>query len=137
MQKSIEQLESEILACFEAQGIEDGRLDASNIDYSSIFNYVTDGGDDLSDPEFQRKSAIEHFSSLLQAALIGDRETIEQIVCKELNYCMANDDERIQIVKATLDGVLSAALSFPVPLVTLCEYVVRKRWLNPMCGCES
>lgn len=137
MQKSIEQLESEILACFEAQGIKDGRLDPNKIDYSFIFNYATDGSDDLSDPEFQRKSAVQHFSGFLRASLLGDQEKIEQIVCKELNYCIAKDEEKIKIVKGALDGALSAALSFPVPLVTLCEYVVRKRWLDPMCGCES
>lgn len=135
--RSEEQLEAEILGCFEAHYIDQGLLDPKNIDYSFVFNYVTDGSEDPSDPEFQRKIAIQHFSALLHAAIFGKKEEIEQIICKELDYCSAKSDERVQIVKATLDGALSAALSFPVPLVTLCEYVVREKWLNPMCGCES
>ena len=132
-----EQLEAEILGCFEAHYINKGLLDPNNIDFSFAFNYVTDGSEDPSDPEFQRKSAIQHFSAFLHAAIFGEKEKIEQIICKELDYCLAKSDEKVQIVKATLDGALSAALSFPVPLVTLCEYVVRKKWLDSMCGCES
>jgi len=137
MEKTIEQLENQILDCFEQHYIKAGKLDPVNIDYSFVFRYKAPIGEDFSDPTFQRKMAIQHFSALLQAAIHRDSDRIEKIICNEMKYCDARNDERIQIVKGVLDGLLSAAIGFPVPIITLCEYVVRRKWLEPLCKCES
>lgn len=135
MQKTIEQLENQILDCFEQHYIKKGKIDPQNIDYSSVFHYVAP--EDPSDPTFQRKMAIQHFSALLHATIHRDSNRIKKIICNEMKYCDAKKDERIQIVKGALDAALSAALGFPVPIIIICEYVVRRKWLDPLCECES
>jgi len=122
MERTTEQIESEILSCFESHYIKEGLIDPNNIDYSYVFHYVTDEEKGPLDRELQRKSAIQHFSALLQAAITRDQERIKRVICDDLKFCDAKKDEKVGIIKATMDGILSAALSFPVPIVTLWEF---------------
>ena len=137
MQHSIDALESDIIGCFEREMIAHGRLDPQSLDYSYVLPQVVYDRRINKNIDYQRTIAMQLFRWILYSAVIRNQKLIINKICKELNYCAAEDGERVKIVVDTLGAVLSTTLGFLVPRATLSEYVVRRKWLEPICNCQD
>ena len=137
MQHSIEALERHIIEYFEREMISHGRLDPDSLDYSFVLPQVIYDRRVDKNIDYQRAIAMQLFRWILYLAVTRNRKMITNTICKELNYCEADDNKRIEIVFNTLGSVLSTTLGFLVPRATLSEYVVRRKWLEPICNCRD
>lgn len=137
MQRSIDMLEREIISYFEREMISHGRLDPEKLDYSYVLPQVVYDQSADKNIDYQREIAMQLFRWMLYLTVTRNRGMINDIVCDELKYCEARDDEKIKIVSDTLGSFLSTSLGFLVPRATLSEYVVRRQWLEPICQCRD
>ena len=76
---------------------------------------------------------------VLDAMLNSVSSQLRNACCVRAGYCGFKKTHRdaIDVVKAVLDGLLSAAFVFPIPAATVAVYCVQSFFLDRLCQCDA
>ena len=76
---------------------------------------------------------------ILEAMLDGVSSQLRAACCVHGKYCVFKKAHRdtIDVVKAVIDGLVSAAFVFPIPVATVAAYCVQSLFLDRLCQCDS
>jgi hypothetical protein len=76
--------------------------------------------------------------SVMDIMLNRSKEKVLNICCNQFGYCSARKkySDTVSLIQAVGDTLVSAYISFPVPIVTVASYCVLSLFLDSACDCE-
>ena len=96
-------------------------------------------GDDEKSSSYRGIKDGRPFHSIIDAILLKIEPNIKEVFCKKLHYCelKKNHSATIDVAKAVFDGLIAAAVTFPIPIATVSAYCVQSLLLDRVCECAD
>jgi hypothetical protein len=75
--------------------------------------------------------------SMMEALLVRSQGKLLAACCDQFGYCKVREkySDTVSLVQAVGDSLLSAYISFPIPLITVASYCVLSMFLDRICDC--
>jgi hypothetical protein len=137
LKQSVKSLEDDIAAAYEAHLIASRRLttkQARDAEYSHAIPEVRPGPERASAQERKRRFrafAVDSFKFRLDQS----RELIRVKLCVDAEYCKNKNGEGLTIVVASVDGIISTVVGYPIPAATVTAWLLKTKWLDKLCEC--
>jgi hypothetical protein len=76
--------------------------------------------------------------SVMDIMLSRSKAKFVDVCCTQFGYCAARKkySDTVSLIQAVGDTLLTAYISFPVPIVTVASYCVLSLFLDKACDCE-
>lgn len=76
---------------------------------------------------------------VMDAIVARQANALSALICVKLRYCEAKTKhgDTVSLINTVCDSLLSAALTFPIPLATVAAYCVQSLMLDRLCKCET
>jgi hypothetical protein len=77
--------------------------------------------------------------TILEAMLRNVNAELEHTCCVKVGYCklIKSKAPTIDVAKAVLDGLISGAFTFPIPVATVTVYCIQSLYLDRLCKCNG